>query len=340
MLSTDLKFYKEKVNGRLSGGTSNLITSGVVQNVWAHVTSAQRTAGYFDYAGFYCKVGDDADGTLIDPELLLDAPTLSATDYIMYFGLGLREAVSSISGYGTGTDSKRKYGSAVLKNSIAAGASTFTVTVKNVAMASGAGVIFVNGDKIKLTSKSTADALTGNEEVQTISGVPSVSGSDITITTLNPIVNSYTADGVARCSSLIKPGDLKCTNSAPVKTSVAGTVDFSTHPIILDNIGTVEEDWTLTFTDATHFTLTGDDHSGSVATGDRSTDFSPNNGDFTKPYFTIETGVWGGTWSAGNTVTFTTHPAAYHIGGKRVVPALTASLSNNKATLVFGGEAV
>ncbi len=341
MLSTDLKFYKEKANGRLAGGTSNLIVSGVVQNLWPHVTSAQRTAGFFDYKGWYAKVGDDADGTLIDPSLLLDAPTLSATDYMMYFTLGLREAITSISGYDTGVDSETKYGSAKLKNNITGGDSTLTVTVKNAAMSSGADAIFRDGGKIKITDKLTADALTGNEEVCTISGAPSVSGSDVTITVTGTITSSYTADGtIARVSSLIKPGDIACSNTTPSKTSAAGTIDFSTYPIILDNIGTVEEDWTITFTDATHFTLTGDDHTGSVATGVISSNFAPNNTDFTKPYFTIESGVWGGTWAAGDTVTFTTHPAALHLGGKRVVPAGTASLSNNKATLVFEGEAV
>ncbi len=338
MLSSDLKFYKEKTNGRMNGAQQ--IISGVVQNVWPHVTSAQRQAGYFDYAAIFAKAADDADGTLIDPELLLDAPTLSATDFVTYFALGQREAVSSISGYGAGTDTKRKYGSAVLKNNITAGASTLTVTVKNSAMASGADLIFAGGDKIKITDKLTANALTGNEEVCTISGAPSVSGLDITITVVGTITNSYTADGtIARASSMMKPGDIKCSNTAPAKTSTAGTIDFSTYPIVLDNIGTVDEDWTLTFTDNTHFTCTGDTL-GTVGSGLISADFAPNNGDFTKPYFTVVLGVWGGTWAAGNTVTFTTHPAATKIGGKRRVPAGTASLANNKATLVYGGEAV
>jgi hypothetical protein len=337
MLSSDLKVYKAKSNGRMSG--TDLVTSGVLQNVFPHVTSAQRTAGHVDYRKTFWKVADDADGTLIDPEIYPDAPTLSATDYVTMFLMGQRDRVEDLVGYSTGTDTQRKYGSAILKNNITAGAQTLTVTVKNVALTTGSDKIFVNEDKIKLTDKATADALTGNEEVLTINGVPSVSGNDITITVTEVIANSYTAGTVPRVSSLIKPGDIATSSTNPVKTSVAGTVDFSTYPIILDNIGTVDEDWTLTFTDATHFALTGDSL-GAVTTGIISSDFAPNNGDFTKPYFTIETEVWGGTWAAGNTVTFTTHPAAEGIGQKRVVPAGTASLSNNKTTQVLGGEAV
>jgi hypothetical protein len=335
MLSTDLKVYKAEANGRLG---ATLVTSGVLQNVFPHVTSAQRTAGFFDYKKTFWKVADDADGTLLAPAIYEDAPTLSATDYVIMFLMGQRDRVEDLTGYSTGTDTQRKFGSAVLKTSITAGASTLVVTVKATALTTGSDKIFADGDKIKLTDKATADALTGNEETLTISGAPVVSGLDITITVVGTIANSYTANGVTRVSSLIVPGDIAASVTTPVKTSAAGTITVSTHPIVLDNIGTVEEDWTLTFTDATHFTLSGDSK-GTVTTGLISADFAPVNADFTKPFFTLPAAAWGGTWAAGNTVTFATHPAAVGIGQKRVIPAGTASLANNKATQVLAGEA-
>lgn len=337
MLSTDLKVYKAKANGRMDGASP--VTSGVLQNVFPHVTSSQRTAGFFDYKKTFWKVADDADGTLLDPEIYIDAPTLSLTDYVTMFLMGQRDRVEDLVGYATGTDIQRKYGSAVLKNNITAGASTLVVTVKNAALAAGADLIFANGDKIKLTDKASADASTGNEEVLTISGAPSVTGLDVTITVSGTIANNYTANGTTRVSSLIKPGDIKASNTAPVKTSAAGTIDFTTYPITLDNIGTIDEDWTLTFTDATHFNLSGDSL-GAMGSGVISANFAPNNTDFTKPHFTVDYRAFGGTWAAGNTVTFTTHPAAVGIGQKRVVPAGSASLANNKSTQVLGGEAV
>ena len=338
MLNSDLKVYKAKSSGRMDG--ASLVTSGVLQNVFPHVTSAQRTAGHFDYKKTFWKVADDADGTLLDPEIYEDAPTLSATDYVLMFAMGQRDRVEDLTGYSTGTDTKRKYGSAVLKTSITAGASTLVITVKNAALASGSAVIFVDGDKIKLTDKTAADSLTGNEEVLTISGVPSVSGLDITVTVAEAIANNYTANGTTRVSSLIKPGDIKTSIGTITKTSTAGTLDTTTYPPTLDNIGTVDEDWTMTFTDATHYALTGDSLTGSIGTGTTGADFIPNNPDFTKPYFTFDYRAFGGTWAAGNTITFTTHPAAAGIGQKRVVPAGTASLANNKTTQVLGGEAV
>lgn len=337
MLSTDLKVYKAKSNGRMDGASP--VTSGALQNVFPHVTSSQRTAGHFDYKKTFWKVADDADGSLLDPEIYQDAPTLSTTDYILMFAMGQRDRVEDLTGYSTGTDTQTKYGSAVLKNSVTAGASTLTVTVRNAALASGSDLIFRNGGKIKLTDKATADALTGNEEVLTISGSPVVTGLDIAITVSETIANNYTANGTTRVSSLIKPGEIKTSATTPIITSSSGTLDTTTHPLILDNIGTVDEDWTITFTDATHYTLTGDSL-GSVASGTTSSDLAPSNGDFTKPYFTLEWEAWGGTWTAGDTVTFTTHPAAVGIGQKRVIPAATPSLANNRSTQVLGGEAV
>jgi len=338
MLSSDLKVYKAKSNGRMDGARP--VISGVIQNVFRHVTSSERTTGFFDYVKTFWKVADDSDGTLLDPEIYPDAPTLSATDYVTMFLMGQRDRVEDLAGYSTGTDTQRKYGSATLKNSITAGAQTFVVTVKNVALTTGSDKIFVDGDKIKLTDKVSADAVTGNEEVLTINGVPSVSGLDITITVAEAIANNYTAGTVPRVSSLIKPGDIATSIGTITKTSVAGTLDTTTYPPTLDNIGTVDEDWTMTFTDATHFTLTGDSLTGSIGTGTTGANFIPNNVDFTKPYFTFDYRAFGGTWAAGDTVTFTTHPAAVGIGQKRVVPAGSASLANNKTTQVLGGEAV
>lgn len=345
MLSSDLKVYKAKANGRMDG--ASLVTSGVLQNVFSHVTSAQRAAGHFNYVKTFWKVADDADGTLLDPEIYLDAPTGSLTDYVLMFEMGQRDRVEDITGYDTGADTERKYGSAYLAENITAGASTFDVIVKNTAMATGEDdSIFEDGDKIKLTDKITADALTGNEELLTIDGTPVVAsdGVTITITVEEEIANNYTAATTPvitspRVSSLIIPSaDIETSVTTPSVTSTAGTLDTTTYPIILDNIGTVDEDWTITFTDATHFTLTGDSLGLHATTGVISSDYSPSNSTFTKPYFTIELEAWGGTWAAGNTITFTTHPAAVGIGQKRVIPAGSSSLANNKATQVIVGE--
>ncbi len=329
-------------------GTSQVI-SGVVQNLFPHVTSAQREAGYFDYYKTFWKVADDTDGTLLDSYIYIDAPT-AGDDWVMMFIMGQRDTVSAIPGYATGTDTERKYASAYLAENITAGASTFVINVENYSMASGDDVCFEDGDTIILTDKATADAVSGNEEVLTIStgGVvlDSSAGNKMTITVDETIANSYTADvsptpTSPRVSSAIPASDIETSVTTPVVTSVSGTFDVSSSgsDIELDNIGTVDEDWTITFTDPTNYTLSGDSL-GTIGAGTIGSDYSPNNSDFTKPYFTIESASWGGSWLAGDTVTFTTHPAAYGIGQKRVVPALSGSLANNKTSQVLSGESV
>lgn len=346
MLSSDLKVYKPKSNGRMSG--TDLVTSGALQNVFPHVTSAQRTAGLRDAYKTFWKVADDSDGTLLDPYIMHDAPTLSATDFVVMFEMSQRETIASISGLldASPSDGRAKYGTAYLAENITAGASTIVVNVKNAALASGNDAIFRNGGKILLTDKATADASTGNAEVLAISGAPVVDGLEVTITVSETIANNYTAAGTPtqsspRVSSLIVPSsDIECSATTADKTSAAGTFDDTTYPIILDNIGTVDEDWTLTFTDATHYVLSGDSLGNNLATGTTTADFAPSNSDFSKPFFTIELEAWGGTWVAGDILIFTTHPAAIAIGQKRFVPAGSASLANNKCTQVIVGEAV
>jgi len=339
MLSTDIKWFRPLANGRCG---ATVITSGVVQNVFPHVTSAQRAAGLDTYKKTFAGLTNTDNLPLLDPEDYHDAPTISPNDYMVKWLSGQRTTEAGLAAEMATAD---LVGTAYLKNNIVIDALTLVVTVKNAALLpGGAKDIFKDGYKIKVCSHTTALATNGAEEVKTISGTPTFSGLDVTITVTVAFVNAFTASTApysqssVRVSSLIEPGDIEPTATTPVKTSTSGTVDFSTYPLILDNAGTVDEDWTITFTDATNFTLSGDSlgSKGGEVIGNN---FTPNNTDFTRPYFTLESGVWGGTWQAGDTVTFTTHPARVPIGQLRVVPAGSASLANNKCTQVLSGEA-
>ena len=335
MLSSDLKVYSSLANGRCSAVQVN---TGVVQNVFPHVTSAQRASGMTDYAKTHWKCGDTGNATLLDPEVYQDYPTLSADDYVVMCLLGQRDPISTLA---TTIAAADKAGSAILKNNITAGDSTCTVTVKHAdLLPGGTDDIFLDGAKIKVCTHTTATGSDGAEETQTISGTPTYSGLDVTITIAATFTNSYTADGsVARVSSLLEPAsDIEPSYTTPVVTSTAGTFDDTTYPVTLDNIGTVEEDITLTWTDATHFTASGDTL-GTLGSGTVGTTFTVTNSDFSRTMFEIHASALGGAWVSGDTVTFTLHPATVPIGQKRVVSAGAASLANNKATQVFGGEA-
>ncbi len=138
--------------------------------------------------------------------------------------------------------------------------------------------------------------------------------------------------------SVYEPSDVECSVDNWVETAAGdGTYDETTYPVVTDNIGTVEETWTLTFTSATDFGVVGDSI-GSVGTGSTAGDFTPSNAAFSKPYLTLDKDGWAGTWASADTVVFQTHPAAVPIWQKRVLPTDCPSLSGNKTTLVFGGE--
>ena len=338
MDSSDLRLYKTKANGRMSDSE---ILTGRVQNLLTHVSSSQRTAGYFDYYKMWWHVADDSDGVGTDPQMYWDFPTLSTDDYVMFFEIGDRVAIEDIPGYATGTDTEDKYGTAILDVAIVAGESVAVVTVKNAAMATGSDIIFRDGETIKITDKVTDTTVTGNEEIHTINGTPGVSGTTVTITIDSTFANDYAANGVVRVRSVVKPStDYETSVTAVTTTSVGdGDYDDTTYPPIMDNIGTVDEDWTITFTTATEFRLDGDSLGNGVDTGSTAASFSPSNAGRSRPYFTLNLAGFSGTFQAGDTLTFTTSPAAKGLGVKRVVPPASGSLANNKIGAVLVVEA-
>jgi len=335
MLSTDLKVYAPLANGRCS---ATVINSGVVQNVFPHVTSAQRLAGITRLKKTFWALTNTDNLPLIDPEAYHDKPTASLEEYVVMWESAQRTTEAGLAAEMAAAD---LYGSAILAADIDIGDLTFDVTVKNAELCPGGDHdIFKDGYQIKVCSHSTALSTDGAEEVREIDGTPTYVGLTVTITVTAAFATAFTANTITRVSSLIIPtADIEPSNTSPVKTSTAGTIDFSTYPLILDNRGTIEQDWVLTWTDATHFTLTGDTLSGSVGSGTVGTDFSPSNPDFTRIYFTLEAGALSGTWAAGDTLTFTAHPARVPIGQASVVPPNSSSLANNVCTQVFGGEA-
>lgn len=331
IIDTELIFYRSSVvsDSSTNGGTlsSNSITSGAQQNVFPNVMSAERSAGSTKYRKVFLKVANDDDLSLQDAKFWLDNIT-AGDDWCVFWGGTQTDTQSAITG------SERKYGCGTLKTTVSAAATVITVIVEDSSLTG----IFQNGDTLRITDKASPTSVTGNEEFVTIASAPSVSGDEVTITIVSPgLVNGYSSTTPTRVMSVLSAGDIECAVSGWVETSGSGTFDESLYPVICDNIGTIRQTWTLTFLDATNFTVTGDTV-GSVSSGVITGDYSPNNPTFSKPYFTIELDGWAGTWANGDTVVFTTSPAAYPIWEKRVVPSGAGSLSNNVISLVVSGE--
>jgi len=324
--STELKFYRAETNadGASNGGrmSSSEIVSATPNNIFPPVTVAERTNGVTRWRKLYAKVADAENGILYLARLVMTQFT--KTGDAVYFAVGGQRDTE-----GDLTGNEPLHGCGYLASSVAAGATSIDVTVED-----GSVAIFRDGEKIHIE-----DGV--NEEEATISGAPSVNGNTVTLPLAAGLSNGYSGgldangDPYTRIGSVYEAGDVQPARTTPTVTSSQGTLDES--QISLSNIGTVEQDWTLTFTSATAFDLTGDTI-GAAGSGTIGSDFAPDNPDFPgNPWFTIPSAAWGGTWQAGDTVTFTTHPAAVPVWAKLVVPAGTGA-GQADWELLFSGE--
>lgn len=338
MLDSDIKTYHAAEVSSLStnGGrrSNNLVISGVVNNVIPHVSRAVRQAGNLAaplYRKLFTVAEDDNDGTLMATWQWLERVT-DAGDWLVMFAGTPTNTQADITG------SERKYGYAFLKNNIVAGSSTFTVTVKDASLASGTDAIFQAGDQIRPSTMATPTATIGAEEFVTIDTVDSVVGNDVTCTIDGTFANNYLVADGGFVVSILEKGDIACTVSG-FTVDAAGTYAYDnvTYPLITDNIGTVYDHVTVTYTDATHFTAVGT--SGiNYGSGDTATDFAPVNAAKSKPYWTLEAAGHSGTAQAGDTIEFDVTAAEYAYWLRQSVPPLCPSLANNKVTAVTAGE--
>ena len=151
------------------------------------------------------------------------------------------------------------------------------------------------------------------------------SGNVCSINLADQVANDYDADNTY-CGVCLSLGDIKTSLSDVTVNSANGSFDES--KVSLDNQGTVEDTWTLTFTDSSHFTCSGS-LEGNIGTGTITSNFSPTNTNTSKPYFTIDSTAWSGSFEANDKVIFKTHPSAKGIWLKEVVPAGSDAYSNN-----------
>lgn len=337
MLQADLQYFhaEERSPDATNGGkiTANLITTGVMNNVWPNVSKAQRDAGHTLHRKLFFKVNDDDDGTLTAPQAMIDLIT-SGGDRIIAFAGTYTDTQADITG------SERKYGGAPLDADLAAaiGPVTFDVVVEDVSLATGTDAIFKVDDKIRLTDKVNPNSVSGNEEILTLTTVTNVD-TVVTLTVSEDVANSYLVASNSRVMSLYEPGDITTDVESFTVTSTAGTYDDTTYPVVADNIGTYADEVTLTFTSASAFTATSA-NGYTYGSGTISGDFAPVNGDNTKPYFTLNYLGFGGTFVSGDTITFTLIPAYFAQWFKRIVPASTGSLAGNYVRSAVIGESV
>ena len=328
LLAAEIKYYKSTSvsdaagnGGRLS---ANEITDNVKNNVWPDAPSTERVAGSTKYRKVFIAFKNAARTGAVTPKVFMEDKT-TGDDRQAFFAGTQTDVQSDIS-------SPRLYGAGRLNANVSAGATSITIAVE-----AAGDALFLNGDTIRISDKEYLDSVSGNEEYVTATGAASYAGNVATIA-VTALVNSYVAATPTKVSSVYKPtSPVVPTCSTPVVTSTAGTYNNGTYPPLTGGVGGVRDDWTITFTSATAYTASGA-NTGSVGTGSRSADFSPNNPDFSAPYFTLPTLAFGGTYLSGDTITFTTTPSCIPIWYKRLIPAAAASVSNNLVTLSVDTE--
>lgn len=312
----------------LNGGEMGTIqiVDNVSANVFPVVSQAQRIAGNSgQWRKLFVKNKESLGSGLFNTFVYIENPT-PAEDMVFLAAGTLTDTQGDLS-------SPRLFGCGWLSASVSGGATSITVLVED-----GTVQIFQVGDKIRISDKANVDALTGNEEYRTITSV-AWAGDVATIGLDTGLDNSYSSVSQAtRVSSLLSLSTLQSSASAPVVTSVGGTYDNTNFPILGDNNGSIRQNVTLTFTSSTAFTILGDTL-GSLGSGNISgVNCAPNNPSVGAPYWTINASGFGGTFQAGDTITFSVTPSAKGIWLKRVIPVNTPSMAGNRFVLVVEGE--
>jgi hypothetical protein len=335
IVRAELKVYRPvEVSDALTNGgrmTAVEIPSGVLGNLFPDAGEAERTAGSTRFRkAFYKNTNIEVPGGGVDSGLTLSntlvfVENFTPGDDAIYIHLGTQvDTENDLTG------SEDLYGSGDLDASVSGGATSIDVAVED-----GAVIQFRNGDLIRISDKDDIDA-SGTTEFAQVNGVPSILGDVVTLP-ITALVNSFTAPGT-RVSAVIEFGDLTAEFDTFVVTAAGtGTYDEVSFPPEMDNIASIEQNWTLTFSDATNYTASGDTV-GSVGSGTVGGDFAPTNPDFGRPYFTLRAAGFGGTFQNGDTITFHTVPASVPVWHKRIIPAGAASLAGNQAITVLRGE--
>ncbi|MBF0189788.1 MAG: hypothetical protein HQL99_01400 [Magnetococcales bacterium] len=337
--TSDIKWYKSQTvnDGNSNGGplSANEIPDGVKNNVWPDVPQAERTAGSVKYRKTFIKIANDDDLALLSPRVFIETHTPGDDNVVLMAGTQT-DTQAQASGY------TRCYGAGDLDADALSGDASLTVAVETGNQGVTGQAIFQNGDLIRISDKTSVEAVSGNTEMLRLNTVNGVvwNGTLATLTLAAGTTLGFNyAAASTRVASVLEADDIHATISGWQESTSSGTYDESQHPVVCDHIGTVEETWTLTFSNATQFSCAGNSV-GTVGSGSIGSAFAPNNPDFSRPYFTVSGGSppWGGTWASGDSITFATHPAAIAIWEKRTVPAGANSRSGNKVIVAISGE--
>lgn len=308
------------------GRMTNTVIPEAKNAIFPDVRQAERLAGSDRYRKVFVHFAGDGDA--MDVKIVPFAPTPAGDTAVIY--LGSQEDTQDVF---TAALPPRAYGAAIVVGSLQAGADTITVQLEP-----GAPVIFAPGDLIYITNKANVSDPGGAELYATVAsaGAPDANlQQTLTLTAPAP----YQVDdghGTVRAASVLQAGDALASIVNVVPTTASGAVDATAYS--RSPIGAVFDDWTLTFLSPTTFACSGSRTGPLSQTGQVGTAYLPVNTNAGAPYFYLQPGFLGGTWAAGETVTFRTMPAAVPLWLRRIVPAGTATFALNRFDLLIDFE--
>ena len=309
--SEELKLYRD-INSRIS---SIEVVDGFKNGLFPDVTEAERTAGVTITRKAFFKVANAQNTQAVNCKAFIKDITPSNGRAVLYDATQRETAPTG-----------RMYGAGRLNADISTGATTIKVDAET---GNGANLIFQVGDTLLITSGA------GNSEFLTIGAVSWA--ADLATIDTNAIVNNYLVAGPTTISSVIDAASIEGTTDNYAITSAGGNYDDATYPVVNNNIGGIEQTWTVTFTSTINFNVIGD-VVGSIGSGDINGDFLSNNPDFAQPYFTILQGGWGGAWLTNDTFVFQTHPAAQPFFCDLIIDPGTTEYSGDDITFGFIAE--
>ena len=335
ILSSEITFWRpQEVSDALTNGgrvSFNQIVSATSQNVFGHAFSAERAAGSTKYRKVCVRVNNDNDETLYAALCRMFGVTPGGD--AVAFAMGTARDTQA-----DADDYTYRYGAGTVNTALTAGGSTIIVDCESAAHATAFGQV---GDVVFVTDKTAWDSGTGNIEQHEVA-TRSVSGTQLTITTVATLANSYAAWSSETSTGGHVAFAPDAADLAPAvdntSSTFAGTGAIDFDLIEVDAIGAAELTVTGTFTDATNYTLTTDDATHSLGSGTVSADKAPINPANSKPYCTIPAAAFSGTAQAGDVFSFQVHPPCLYVWERRVIPAGCGSMSGNRVVLVVQGE--
>jgi len=315
--ANDIEFYKAATNNdtATNGGAvgATQVVDGSLNNLFPNVSSAERTAGVTRYRKMFLRNKNTGDLAMYSGEVYISAQSL-ADDYFRLKAATDTDVQSDAEGYSNWA------GTGLL--GAAAGSGDTSIDVDYDAadgVFDGVGLIITDGD---------------NTVNLSVNGVPSWDGNTATVQLSGSLGYNFPQTTTV-VSTVVDLGTIETSSDSWTENSSSGTYDETTYPVVLYNVGSVTDAWTLTFSDANNYSVSGA-RTGSVGSGDISSDCRPANG--SSYYFKIDASGWGGSWAIGDTVTFNTVHAGKAFWVKQIVPGGVASYSNNVVDLAWNGE--